>query len=357
MTGFEDLVSVIVPVHNCEDYLERCLDSLAAQVLSNIEFILVNNGSTDGSEEILRRYIKGDSRFHLISQENLGIHGSRNSGLLAARGTYIGFVDADDFVAPDMFQKLLDRASETGSDIVICDYAMTFPKHEERCVLGLLDEVVDAAELDQTLFYLRYFGKNPVVWNKLYRRSLFTDHSIQFEVGHGEDLLLHLRLLPYVRRLCTVHNTLYHYVQRRTSAAHSLTEVSCKDITLLERYLEGTCETQGSSRLVYFAFSNIFTGFMFSTHCIGKGLNYFYEQIQAFRHWEQFDNFCRTISTTEDLQMLYQEAVISIRFYWFQKFLFGICAHRHDHMAAFFLWISSKVIVLKKRRFLFGQFE
>lgn len=351
------LVSVIVPVFNCEKYLKRCLESLKAQTLEDIEFVLINNGSTDESGAILRQYAKEDNRFILIEQENLGIQGSRNRGLEVARGQYIGFVDADDFVEPSMFSHLLERMVSTGSDISVCNYKMTFRNHESKSVLTLQDEVTDMAILGRETFYLRYFGRNPVVWNKLYRKSLLNENGIRFEVGHGEDLLLHLRLLPYVKRLCVSHQPLYHYVQRRTSAAHGLTEAANKDITLLSRYLEGEESGHASDRLSMLAFSNIFTGFMFSAYCIGRSVSFFYTQLQAFRNWDRFETFCHTISQTEELSPFYVEQVISIRFYRIQKFIFGLCLKGKDRRAALFMWGISKLIILKKRRFQIGQFE
>lgn len=350
-------VSVVVPVFNCEKYLERCLESLRVQTLQNIEIILVNNGSTDRSGDILRWYAEKDSRFVLFEQENMGIQGSRNRGLAEARGEYIGFVDADDFVEASMFSVLLEKAVATGSDISICDYVMTFRNHETESVLGLQDETVEVSDLGQDIFYLRYFGKNPEVWNKLYRRSMLTENGLQFEVGHGEDLLLHLRLLSYVKRLCVSHQPLYHYVQRHTSAAHGLTEAIDKDVNLLSRYLEGAKGEHTADQLSMLAFSNIFTGFMFSAYCIGKPISYFDEQLQALRGWASFEKFCYIISQTEELASLYLEQTMSKRFYLIQKFFFGLCLRGKDYVASLFLWGVSKLIVFKKRRFQIEQFE
>lgn len=256
-----------------------------------------------------------------------------------------------------MFQILFEHITATQSDVAVCDYTMTYPQHEVRDVLKLMQGTIDAASLGQELFYLRYFGKNPELWNKLYRRSLIEENKIRFEVGHGEDLLFQLRLMPYVRRLCTVQATLYHYVQRKNSAAHGLNRVGGKDITILQKYLDGSMADYENERIADLTFSAVFTGFLFSAYCIGKKPDYFYGQIQEFRNWDRFDSFCRTISRSNALRALYQEGVISIRFYWFQKILFGICAYGADRVAALLLWICSKLIVLKKRRFLIGLYE
>lgn len=356
-TGNYPLISVIVPVYNCEHYLERCLESLAAQTWPNLEIVMINNGSTDGSEAILRRYAKADSRFMLYCQENQGINGSRNRGLTEARGELIGFVDADDYVEPRMYETLALQLMNSDSDVAICDYAMIYRTREQRRTLALENGVADAAVLSRATLYLRYFGRDPVVWNKLYRTAVIREHGISFEVGHGEDLLFHLRLIPHLRRVCTVAGDFYCYVQRRSSAAHSLKQISEKDMTLLSRYLEKQQENDEVQQLSFLAFSNIFTGFLFSSYCIGKNTAYFEAQIQSFRAWPLFEHFCRELSQTDHLSILYREGVISVRFYGIQKIVFGLCHHRRDRLAARFTCLCSKLIILKKRKFLTGQFE
>lgn len=351
------LISVIVPVYNCEQYLDRCLQSLAVQTWPNLEIILVNNGSTDGSEAILRRYVEMDSRFALYSQENKGINGSRNRGLMESHGELVGFVDADDYVQPRMYETLAVNLLNSSSDVAICDYTMIYSSWEQHHTLALNNEVADADVISIATLYLRYFGRNPVVWNKLYRASVIRKNRLSFEVGHGEDLLFHLRLIPHLQRVCTVSDDLYCYVQRRSSAAHSLMQISEKDMTLLSRYLEKQEKHNEMQQLSFLAFSNIFTGFMFSSYCIGKSVAYFEEQIRSFRTWLLFDRFCREISQTDHLIALCHEGVMSKRFYVIQKMIFGLCAYRHDRLAARLAWFFSKLIVLKKRKFLTGQFE
>ena len=357
MRSKEPLISVIVPVYNGEKYLVRCLDSLKAQTARNVEFVLVNNGSTDGSEAILRSYVEKDSRFVLYCQENRGINGSRNRGLRESRGELIGFVDADDYIEPAMVETMARRLCESDADVAICDYDMTYVSKEKKHVLALRDEVADTADLTAAVLYLRYFGRDPVVWNKLYRKQLILEHKIEFEVGHGEDLLFHLRLMPYIQRVCVLPNDFYHYVQRRSSSAHSLTQLSAKDMTILNRFLETATLEQSVRELSFLAFANIFTGFMFSPHCIGRDVRYFKKQIQTFSTWPLFEAFCETIACTDDLAVLYREGAISIRFYHIEKIFFDMCRRHKDVLAAHFAWVCSKLIVLKKRKFLTGQFD
>ena len=114
-------VSILIPVYNEEVYLPRCLDSIVGQTLQSWELLLVDDGSTDRSGSICDSYAARDSRIRVIHQENAGISAARNAGLAAAAGKYIGFVDSDDWIAPEMFQRLLTIAGETDCPLVMCD--------------------------------------------------------------------------------------------------------------------------------------------------------------------------------------------------------------------------------------------
>lgn len=121
------LISVIVPIYNMESLLPRCLDSLATQTLRDLEIICVDDGSTDGSGGIVRKYASGDSRFRLITQENSGRAEARNAGIRAAAAPYLGFADPDDYVEPDMYERLYRLAEESGADMVQCSYFPFLP--------------------------------------------------------------------------------------------------------------------------------------------------------------------------------------------------------------------------------------
>lgn len=127
------LISVIVPIYNMEPLLPRCLDSLAAQTLRDLEIICVDDGSTDGSGGIVRKYASGDSRFRLITQENSGRAEARNAGIRAAAAPYLGFADPDDYVEPDMYERLYRLAEESGADIT-SEHVCGMPR-EQRAYL------------------------------------------------------------------------------------------------------------------------------------------------------------------------------------------------------------------------------
>ena len=116
------MISVIVPVYNVEEYLKECLDSIQCQTYSNIEVILVNDGSTDHSQEICERYCQQDPRFHLINQANKGLSGARNRGMIESKGEFITFVDSDDVIKDDMLEQLIKQVTSDDIDIVECWY-------------------------------------------------------------------------------------------------------------------------------------------------------------------------------------------------------------------------------------------
>ena len=115
-------VSIIVPIYNVEKYLGRCLDSLLAQTLKNIEIIAVNDGSTDLSLKILKEYSIKDSRIKIINKPNGGVSSARNEGIQLASGEFIGFVDPDDWVDPEMYEDMVNHAKNEKADIVMCSY-------------------------------------------------------------------------------------------------------------------------------------------------------------------------------------------------------------------------------------------
>ena len=217
-------VSVIIPVYNVEQYLEKCLDSLLGQTLEEIEFIAVNDGATDGSQKILDEYLKKSDRLRCFKKENGGLSDARNYGFQFAKGEYIGYVDSDDFVDEDMFRAMYDKAKETDSDVVECNIRHTFPDNSED------EEIVER-------FYdrdkLLCFGRH-VVWNKIYRRTWLMDTRVDFPVGLiYEDVAFFCKLVPYICRYAYVDIAPIHYVQRVNSINNSASKKTMQIFQIL----------------------------------------------------------------------------------------------------------------------------
>lgn len=218
------LISVIVPVYNVENYLDDCLSSLSSQSYDNIEIILVNDGSTDNSLSICNKWTKSDFRMKLISQENLGLSAARNTGIDAAHGDYICFVDSDDIVHQDYLSKLYVAIESTVSDISIAK----FVRFSEKSDINLQQDVPDHWALfinskeNRPLFLNREIA-NTEVWNKLYRASLiFELPSPVFPVGKiHEDEYFTPKAFRLAEKAVLVDSELYFYRTRANSITSS----------------------------------------------------------------------------------------------------------------------------------------
>lgn len=207
-------VSVIMPVFNCVKYLDATLDCLCSQTLKNIEIICINDGSTDSSLNVLHRYAARDSRIIVIDQANQGQSKARNRGLEIARGSFIGFMDADDYVPSDYFEKLLNAAQGSGADIVQCRVIFTYPNGtRENYVMN--DELLklDTRRFVNKLFFTYTSG---FLWNKIYRRSILS--GMAFHEGiYWEDNPFVMEAVLNAETIITIPDVFYEYLQRPNS--------------------------------------------------------------------------------------------------------------------------------------------
>lgn len=214
-------VSIIVPVYNAESYLGRCLDSILAQTLADWECVCVDDGSTDGSPAILKEYAEKDSRFVVIRRQNGGVASARNTGLDAARGEYIGFVDSDDWIEPETYELALNAARQSGADLV-----------QWRSVAERKGGSVPSRELAEGFFDVRenlaYYSV--VVWNKLFKASLLIQNQIRFPQGlyTGEDLCVGILSYACAKKAYFLDRPLYHHVARDASVSHNKTAEMCR---------------------------------------------------------------------------------------------------------------------------------
>ena len=169
-------VSVIVPVYNVEKYLPHCLDSLVNQTLKDIEIICVNDGSTDGSLAILQRYAAKDKRIKIIDKENEGAEAARNNALDTASGTYIAFVDSDDWVENIYLEEQISLLEENNADMVECSYETVISdvsKRKHNISRHTSDEVIEITSKN-------FCFRNKILWNKLFKNALVQDYNLRF---------------------------------------------------------------------------------------------------------------------------------------------------------------------------------
>ena len=206
------VISIIVPVYNVEEYLEECLESIYHQTYTNIEVILVNDGSTDASRDICERFCQKDSRFKLINQENQGLSEARNVGVRASIGEYIFFVDSDDVVKVNILEILLSFMAED-IDIVGCSYS----HQKEELELQNKSNVVFQGDSNEAIFSCINYGRvNSLAWAKLYRRRIVEE--VPFLKGLlYEDTYTGIVNLKYIRKMIVIDTIGYYYRTRSNS--------------------------------------------------------------------------------------------------------------------------------------------
>lgn len=219
----EELISVIVPVYNIEEYLPRCLQAISNQTYRNLELILVDDGSTDGSGLLCDEFAAQDSRVRVIHQPNTGLWAARNAGHDAAQGDYLWFPDGDDYFHQDMLRSLHEAINcGKGYDLAICQKVKTSRQDEDTSSpvpLRLVE--ITQNDLFSCFFYKGGGDYAHCMWNKLFRRRLIERHRNKpYPVAQDRDYLM--RLYPFVKEAVLVDNILYYWVQRPDSIMHSI---------------------------------------------------------------------------------------------------------------------------------------
>lgn len=247
-------VSIIVPVYNTERYLRKCLDSLMYQTLESIEVIAVNDGSTDRSRDILEEYQKKfPEKIRIIHKENGGQASARNQALAVCNGEYVGFLDSDDFVCEEMFEKMYCRAKDEDADYVACGYTdITYENGKEI----VLQEYVASkpAYCTKDMF----FGALVSPFLHIYRRELLEKSKVIFPEGFiYEDTAFYLNLVPYIRRIETIEEALAFRLRHSNSTTTTFKKERVKEIipiiqNSVEYYIQNGFYEMYEKELEYF---------------------------------------------------------------------------------------------------------
>lgn len=207
-------ISIIVPVYKVEKYLSKCVDSILAQTFTDFELILVDDGSPDSCGKICDEYALKDSRIKVIHKENGGLSDARNAGIAVAKGEYLGFVDSDDYIAPDMYELLYRLIRENDADISICDAVLVDEETEVNYVDSEKKYILERESALKEMIFKRLFAVN--AWNKLYKKELFSDTLYPKGMLY-EDLAITYKLIDKTKRLVYIPAKKYAYVQRKGS--------------------------------------------------------------------------------------------------------------------------------------------
>ena len=251
-----ELISVIVPVYNIAPHLRRSIQSILGQTYQNLEIIAVDDGSTDDSYAVLLELAEADHRVRVLRQENGGVTSARLRGVREARGEWIGFVDGDDYIEPEMYQRLLDNAINYHAQLSHCGYQMVFPTRVDYYYnTGRLAKQ-DSREALKELLGGSY---EPGLCNKLFRKSLFNSILVENKMNHSirinEDLLMNFYLFCEADQTVFEDFCPYHYMVRKESAATSeLKPYKMRDPGLVRRILMD--ETKMDAELYGLCFSS-----------------------------------------------------------------------------------------------------
>jgi len=203
-------VSIIIPVYNTEKYLKRCLDSVINQTLKDIEIICINDCSTDNSLKILKEYAKSDNRIKIIDfRENKGVAVARNEAMKIAKGEYIGFLDSDDYIDLDFYEKLYNKAKENNSDLVIGNWYWVGSNNNNN-----IFDIVELVKINK-------FNYNQAFTLGLYKKELLKQYNIKFieKCSFGEDRIVPLMASYYSKNFSIVEDTFYYYYRANTNSA------------------------------------------------------------------------------------------------------------------------------------------
>ena len=216
-------ISVIIPVYNAEKYIKTTLDSILNQTFKDIEIILVNDGSLDESLNICKRYQENDRRIIVLDKKNEGVSIARNTGIEASSGEYILFIDADDWIEPDMCEVLYNEITKYNGDICFCNHIKEFDNKSEKIAFNAKNKIVESnhikkdiileliEEEDINLKHNRESFRSP--WGKLFKSSIIKDNKIKFnkDLVIGEDFIFDIEYLINAKKVVMEDKFLYHY--------------------------------------------------------------------------------------------------------------------------------------------------
>lgn len=327
-------LSIIVPVYNMVEgnKLQFCLDSLIRQSISDYEIIAVDDASTDRSLEVLREYeTKYPGKIRVLAHEvNKRQGGAKNTGLKAATGEWIGFIDSDDWISPDFYEKLLKKAETTGADMVGCDYNLV---HEQTFEVG---DVIQNNSMDQTgVLDKEKHGKlimrSGSMVIKIYRHEIIKENQLAFPEGiFYEDNCAGPVWSLYFKHFEKVEEPLYYYYQHSTSTVHYITEQKCEDRMTAASMLLQECRNRGFLEEYYKEIEYRFTELYFVntlfSYMLGAGKKRlaFVKKMkqgmfEAFPEFQE-NEYYQKLTNEEEKRMILMMAESERKFFYYYRF-------------------------------------
>ncbi len=243
-----DLVSVIIPVHNMEQTLARCLSSVEKQSYRNLEIIVIDDGSKDDSYKVATNCQAKDPRIIILQQSQQGVSTARNRGIAESHGNFIAFIDADDTINVDFISKLVRACKNTGSDVGVCNVIYRYKHHDERPLCISNQQTLNREKyLDELLYNLKGF-----VANKIFTKRIIGNTRFQKDIAICEDFVFTIEIAKKIQSAAIVNEHLYNYHQDAPSATHTMnTKHLLSEIDALATISELIANEQAKTRRDY----------------------------------------------------------------------------------------------------------
>ena len=282
-------ISVIVPAYNAEKYIERCIESICSQTLKEVEIIVINDGSTDGTADILNHLAVNDDRIKLVHKENQGQGAARNDGIRISKGEYITFVDADDWLDTRTYETSMKLIMKENPDVFVYNYSLAYPNGHIEQQKNFDNRKVEMGSLDKGAFLYDYFFTSKIgssVWNKLYRSKLIKENDI--EMGNtkvGEDFYFNLLVMLHAENIYLFNKSMYYYYQPSQSVTRSYSKgITTKYMNYLSTFIE-LLEKKGKTE-EYYSFSpfilyRALSAGMFNAYASDRKITSIYQEINS----------------------------------------------------------------------------
>lgn len=222
-------ISLVIPVYNVEKYLRKALESVQNQTFKNFEVIIVDDGSTDASIDIVKEFCQDNENFIYITQKNQGPAAARNLALKMCKGDYIGFMDSDDYLEPEFLEYLYNAAIENDADVACCNFNLYYPENDLKVYMPFTSFPGVYSKTKALKKLILDMGIHYFVWNKLSRRELFFNNNLTFDDMYFEDISTSPKIFYYADKIVLLGKSLYNYTSRGTSILHSMNTIKIND--------------------------------------------------------------------------------------------------------------------------------
>lgn len=240
------MISIIVPIYKVEKYLDKCVNSILNQTYKDLEIILVDDGSPDNCPEMCDDFAKRDSRVKVVHKQNGGLMSARQAGLRVSKGDYVGFVDGDDWIEPDMYMHFHNAVSKYNSDIIVSEFYFDFGDEQNSSSQNLSKPFFTKDEMINEIYPVMLFkppyynfGINPCCWAKLFKKELLEKclYSIPTEIKIGEDTAFTYPCLIYANSMAYVDKPCYHYMDSRDGSMTSSYDADMENTIFIPYYI------------------------------------------------------------------------------------------------------------------------